>query len=514
MNRKITYSALWALTISLSFYFGFLSRDPFDPIQKKVLEDSLRREIQDEELDALLEKLSNGREQLRSGVQDMVIVGEVDAQPIELNFLPLELERVGKEPLTGDRIREVLAPALESDDLIGRNTVIADILSRLTPENAADALRIFEEMPSSYHTDNNYRLFLHAWAKVDGASALNYLMNNPNSHRVDGGHIWAMSGWTATDPQAAYDFVMSREKVDPGLYHGLVRGWGRIDLEGVHQFVSSIEEPRLRSRMTDVVGESVVEQRGIQGALDWLGQLDHSQSYVQSAYNSVIKRAIPRNSSSLAEWINRNPEGKYIQPWMYSETAKRIASKDPGLAASWLESHLSNNKLNGQVVGEVASRWVESDPQAASSWVDSLKGTRVYDKELAKRLGGAWARKDPDAAFQWAKGLETDLWRPASASIVGNMSREQLLQNASWIKESPAESANDGIRAAYAMRMAELDPYDAIEQALLMTDALGREKVAVHVAKKIYRQNPESIRDWLPQSGLSEASQQRILRNQ
>ena len=502
------------MTISLSFYFGFLSRDPYDPIQKKVLEDSLRRKIQNEELDALMEKLSNGREQLRSGEQDMLIVGELDAQPIELNFLPLELERVGKEPLTGDRIREVLAPALVSDDLVGRNAVIADMLSRLTPENAADALRVFEEMPSSYHTDNNYRLFLHAWAKVDGASALNYLMNNPNSHRVDGGHIWAMSGWTATDPQAAYDFVMSREKVDPGLYHGLVRGWGRIDLEGVHQFVSSIEEPRLRARMTDVVGESVVEQRGIQGALDWLGQLDQSQGYVQSAYNSVIKRAIPRNSSSLAEWINRNPEGKYIQPWMYSETAKRIASKDPGLAASWLESHLSNNKLNGQVVGEVASRWVESDPQAASSWVDSLKGTRVYDKELAKRLGGAWARKDPDAAFQWAKGLETDLWRPASASIVGNMSREQLLQNASWIKESPAESANDGIRAAYAMRMAELDPYDAIEQALLMTDALGREKVAVHVAKKIYRQNPESIRDWLPQSGLSEASQQRILRNQ
>ena len=211
--------------------------------------------------------------------------------------------------------------------------------------------------------------------------------------------------------------------------------------------------------MTDVVGESVVEQRGIQGALDWLGQLDQNQAYIQSAYNSVIKRAIPRNSSSLAEWINRNPEGKHIQPWMYSETAKRIASKDPGLAASWLESHLSNKKLNGQVVGEVASRWVESDPQAASSWVDSLQGTRVYDKELAKRLGGAWARKDPEAAFQWAKGLETDLWRPASASIVGNMSREQLLQNASWIKQSPAESANDGIRAAYAMRMAELDPY-------------------------------------------------------
>ena len=60
------------------------------------------------------------------------------------------------------------------------------------------------------------------------------------------------------------------------------------------------------------------------------------------------------------------------------------------------------------------------------------------------------------------------------------------------------------------MRMAEVDPYDVIEQALLMTDALGREKVTVHVAKKIFKKNPEGIRDWLPQSGLSEASQQRI----
>ena len=61
-------------------------------------------------MDALWEKLSKGQEQLGSGEENMVIVGEVEAQPIELNFLPTELERVGKDLLTGDRIREVLAP--------------------------------------------------------------------------------------------------------------------------------------------------------------------------------------------------------------------------------------------------------------------------------------------------------------------------------------------------------------------------------------------------------------------
>ena len=76
-------------------------------------------------------------------------------------------------------------------------------------------------------------------------------------------------------------------------------------------------------------------------------------------------------------------------------------------------------------------------------------------------------------------------------------------------------TGDDGVRAAHAMRMADENPYSAIEQeALLMKDTLGREKVTVHIAKKLYKKNPESIREWLPESGLSEASQQRIIRNQ
>ena len=64
------------------------------------------------------------------------------------------------------------------------------------------------------------------------------------------------------------------------------------------------------------------------------------------------------------------------------------------------------------------------------------------------------------------------------------------------------------------MRMADDDPYDAIEQALMMKDTLGREKVTVHIAKKLFKKDPAGIKDWLPQSGLSTASQQRVLRGQ
>ena len=503
--------SFWVVTLGVAFYFGFVSRSPLPSEYQEMLFEQVLEESKEREKRERLEE--QGFEIISSdGIPDSGDYNQVGS--IQLDFQNLDLESVGKGPLTGERIREVLTPALISGDLVGRNAVIADMLSRLTPENALDALEVFENTPSSYHTDNNFRLFLHAWAKVDGASALAYAMDNPKAHRVEGGQTWAMSGWTATDPQAAYEFVTSREKVDYGLYHGLVRGWGRIDLDGAQQFVSTIEDKRLRGRMTDVVGESVVEQRGTHGALEWLGQLDQKDGFTQAAYNSVVGRSVSRSSSSLAEWLSRNPDNNNIQPWMFRETAKKIASRDPGLAASWLESNLANKSVNGEVIGQVASSWVESDPQAAALWVDSLQGTRVYDKELAKKLAGKWARSDPKAAFEWADDLEPDLWRPTSASIVGNMSKEKLREYAPIIKESPAEGVNDGLRAAYAMRMSEDDPYSAIEQALMMQDTLGREKVTVHIAKKIYKENPERIKEWLPQSGLSEASQQRILRNQ
>ena len=229
MSRIALIGSFWSVTFGVAFYLGFLFRDPLPPEYHEMLFEQILEEADERER---LEK-ENREGLVEIGNFSISDAEEFrDAGSIHLDFQYLDLEVAEKGTLTNERIREVLAPALVSSDLVGRNAVIADMLARLTPQNAMAALSVFENTPSSYHTDNNFRLFLHAWAKVDGASALGYLMDNPDAHRVEGGQIWAMSGWTATDPQAAYDFVNSREKVDYGLYHGLVRGWGRIDLEG------------------------------------------------------------------------------------------------------------------------------------------------------------------------------------------------------------------------------------------------------------------------------------------
>ncbi|SVE46054.1 uncharacterized protein METZ01_LOCUS498908, partial [marine metagenome] len=81
-----------------------------------------------------------------------------------------------------------------------------------------------------------------------------------------------------------------------------------------------------------------------------------------------------------------------------------------------------------------------------------------------------------------------------------------------WIRKAPADNVLDGARAAYAWRMSEEKPQEALEQALMMTDELGRERVTVGVARKMYMRNPKGIKEWLPKSGLSVAAQQRVVR--
>ncbi len=421
----------------------------------------------------------------------------------------------GSNPLTGEEIRQKLGPALVNGNLVNRNMVIADMLARLTPENAGEALRVFENTPRAYHTDNNYRLFLHAWGKVDGSAALDYIMDNPDAHRVGGGNVWAMSGWTQSDPEAARKFVESREKIDHGLYHGLIRGWSRIDLDGAEAYVGKMDDGELRHRLVDSLAESYLEQRGVQGSLAWVTRTIRAggdEDFARNTFENVMKRSVPHNVTMVAEWISDNPDNPHLKPWVFEHTAGTMANSDPRRAANWIQEHVSNERMNGRVVGRVAGEWAEKNPAEAAEWVDSLRDTRLFDEDVAKRLSGSWAAQNPRAAMEWANTLEPNLRRPAYGSIVGRMPKEALESTAQWIRDAPVDNVMDGARAAYAHRIAGENPIEALDQAMLMTDTLGRERVSVDIAQRLFRKDPQMIRDWLPGSGLSEAAQQRIVR--
>ena len=525
MSTKVLYVSIWTATIAVAYLLGYLGQES-PPIASALGEKSEKHSEKNPQFAASSDEQikeafvpgdiigNNGKKKNAFSISDDGIpIGGLGSSYLPLTELRPESETV--RPLTSKEIRETLGPALTSDNLVTRNRTIADMLARLSPENAREALRVFENTPRAYHTDNNFRLFLHAWAKVDGKAAFEYIHKNPKAHLVEDGHVWAMSGWTQSDPQAAFDYVQSMEKPDHGLYYGLVRGWGRIDLEGANTYVASLKDDRLRRTLVGVIGESYVEQQGVQGALDWATQTARTskdQSFAGAALDDAIKRAVRQNPSHAAEWISANKNHPHLKSWMFEHTAGRMADRNPQAAAEWLAHNANDERVTGRVAGRVAGEWAEREPEAAAKWADTLRGTKMFDKELAERLAGSWSTRDSSAALEWANTLEPNLRRPAYGSIVGKMPKEQLEATGEWIRKAPADNILDGARAAYAWRMSDEKPQEALEQALMMTDELGREKVTVGVARKMFKRDPKGIKEWLPKSGLSVAAQQRVVR--
>lgn len=418
-------------------------------------------------------------------------------------------------PLRSDEAREYLALALRSDDLVLRNSVVGTMLARLSPENVREVLGVFESASRSYLNDHDYRMFLHAWAKMDGRGAIAYLRENPEAHRVEHGAVWAMSGWAQADIESAYDFVHAGDRVDHGLLYGLVRGWARADLAEADAYVEAMDDQKLRRRMVGVVAESYLEQHGVGEALAWVSRVtaaSEDRGYALATLEDTVKRGASQDAAQVAEWLQLNPDNPNIKPWMFEHTAGQMAQRDPRLAAAWVQAAAQDDRVNGGAVRRVVDAWAGKDPVAASQWVDSFRDTNLLTKEVASHLAGNWAPQDTNGAFDWADTLEPGLRREAFGAIVGRMPHDELAATGDWIRGAPVDPVMDNARGAYAWRTFDESPLVALEQVSLITDDKGRERVTMGIAEKMMHQDPEAALAWLPSSGLSEQSQQRLLR--
>jgi hypothetical protein len=417
--------------------------------------------------------------------------------------------------LNGEEIKAYLGPALTSTDLVGRNLVIAHMLSRLTRENAGDMLRVFESTPRSFHTDHNYELFLHAWARIDGEAAIDYIRNSPNAYRAGYGDVWAMSGWAQSDPEAAFDYVRAQDHVDHGLYHGLVRGWARVDLAEAYAYVVSIEDEGLRRRLVGALGESYMEQHGVAGSLIWAteaAEVIEDAGFARAALADVIRRGAAQDAVAVAEWISQNLDHPNLQPWMFGHTAGQLADRDPQFAAAWVQAHAESEQINAGVVGRVVGEWAERDPAAAAQWVDGFRETGLLDKGTANRLASSWASQDSGAAFDWVDTLKPEFRRGAYGGIIGRMPESELESAGDWIRSAPIGRVMDGARTAYAWRILDDDPAQALAQIRQVADPNSIEQFLVPLAQEILKSDPGTLVAWLPTSGLSVSAQQRVLR--
>jgi len=415
-------------------------------------------------------------------------------------------------------IRKQLPQALRSRDLVAGNLAVAEILAGLNKDNIGAALRVFEDAPGSFRTDSYFRLFMHAWGKVDGQAAVEYALSDDRGRRVRGAGMMAIGAWAGADPLAAQDFLASLDadrRTQQYLTEGLVRGWSETDLAGATAFVDGMGDSGEQGRYVYLLASQYMSQEGTRGAFRWAesAALQHAGTpYLSQIVNSVTVEVARRDPEEAAAWIDRNADNEALSSRAFAEVADELAERDPVAASQWLDKYFDDERVNARVVGEMTREWARSDAAAAAEWVSQHAGSEKIDVNVVSSISRQWAEDEPLAAIEWLDTLNNDtLMIRGLASVVDRWANQDATAAGDWLNTIDRDATYDPVVESYANRVAYQSPQLAMIWAREIEDAERSERTTIRVAQVLYRQDPQVVRDWLPASGLSEEAQNAIL---
>ncbi|MEW6159045.1 MAG: sigma-70 family RNA polymerase sigma factor [Verrucomicrobiota bacterium] len=301
--------------------------------------------------------------------------------------------------------------ALFEPDPVRRATMISSLLSRLTAANAPLAASAFERArKNAMPFGDEFRLFLRAWAKLDGSAALKHASHDAPQPAASAEVLAALAGWASTQPQAArawIDMLPDYEHKEAIIY-GLLDGWSMIDFESAAAYAESRPRSTSRDQFRELLLQRSLLTGGLPAAQQWFARIpddDHNQLYKQRAFDEVIQAMLYRDPAAAAQWIAQQGMQPYLAGEAISTTAVKLAETSPVEALTWLKS------LNGpasEVLGTGFSRtmeaWAARDINAAGHWL-SQQADHPHYAEMAAPYAQAVAAVNPDTARAWANSI-------------------------------------------------------------------------------------------------------------
>ncbi len=348
----------------------------------------------------------------------------------------------------------------ETDALLA-NKMFADLLLDLSPENARAMFEALQEKGRN-GTDIGQQmgLLLEAWGKVDGAAAVAAVSDLEGDGRRRGfASISAMKGWASTNPEAAKAHLEGLENgFEKGMMmQGLISGMASVDPDAATAYVLKADAER---------GE------GEGGDDRWRG-------FAMDRQTEAIARAqLQRGMSEAKSWAEGLPDGA-IKSSAFDRVAESFARNDPKEAAEWIKAH-ANEEYAGRAVREVAQELARKDPAEAVAW--SLELPEANQGSAMRTSMEQWTREDPTAAGNYLTSMD----------------------------QSPAR---DTAVSSFAQAYDREDPALAAEWAGSIANEEMRNDTMQSVARSWLRRDADAAKAWLPNSGLTQEAQQKVIQD-
>lgn len=348
----------------------------------------------------------------------------------------------------------------ETDALVA-NKLFADLLLELRPENAREVFdALLERQKGGEDTGQQMGLLLEAWGKLDGEAALAAVADMGGDGRRRGfASISAMKGWASKDPEGAKAHLTGLEGgFEKGmLTQGVVSGLASTDPEAATAFVLELDAA------ISAEGEGGGDNR-------WRGFA------VDRQMEAIAKAQLQQGMNKATSWAESLPEGS-LKSSAFDQVAEGYAQNDPEAAAEWVKRH-ADQEYAERAVREIAEELSRTDAAAAVSWAEELP--EATQGSAMRESMERWTRDDPTAAGNYLTTMD----------------------------ESPAR---DAAVSSFARTFDREDPAIAAEWAASIGNEEMRTETLESVARSWVRSNADEAKAWLPDSGLSQESQQKVI---
>ncbi len=303
--------------------------------------------------------------------------------------------------------------ALFEPDPVLRAQRIAALLGSLTPELAPTVAETFEQAKQSgIQFGEEYRLFLRAWGKLDGATAMEYA-----SQKAEGKNtpemLSTLAGWASANPQNARAWVeaLADGSAKEGLIYGLLDGWAMSDFASAAAYAESRPRSEARDEFRKLLLQRALATGGTVAAQQWVQRIpndEHNQVYKQRAFDEVIQTMLYRDPSAAAHWIEKNAGQAYLSGSAVADTAAKLAQSAPMETLNWMQNlpGLSDTQRENGAAAAMG-QWVEKDPQAAGNWIAQNPQHPAYDR-MAGQYAQAIAEEHLESARAWTQTIRDE----------------------------------------------------------------------------------------------------------
>ncbi len=440
--------------------------------------------------------------------------------------------------LSAAEIENCLRRGLASTDPVERDLLLSQVLSQVTPENAKTMGKVFESMAKTHEIDPYFDRFMFAWARVDGPSAMAYGQTG-----AGGSPYSAVKGWAAADPEAAMAYLEETQLFD--RYHeSYLDGVIASDLELAQSLIANMA-PKYRDSSISSLAKAL--KNDPDAMLSWADRTINAQDPDPDFIEKVLHQVgyLMSDGPAFADWLERNAASPYlttneimdaarkwgetdpraalawvdrlsasdprVDPSVLSSVVRDWSDSDPAGAMAWVERNLDDPRVESDMVGSVLGNLAKDDPQAAANWIEQRFDSGIVTNDVAASVVGGWVETAPDDALRWAESLPENLKPYSYYWAARNVPEDRLDDYNTWLTAAGPDKRFDLAREELSERLVDQDALKALETATTITDPERSERATIKAVSRIMQEDPDAVKLWLPDSGLPDDAQLRIL---